>query len=173
MAGPEIISTVAAIVQLVGCGVKFSSCVAELVKKARYQSEILDELSQQVACIIASAELVRLTSSQTPLTQSTTQRCIDKATTLQTRLATWRMDVPADSRMGRRNRIFGAATWHFREKEITSLWKEIHQSMMLLNFQASCKTLEEKQINSGTMTASVGVGFPSSNSSGLSRISVS
>ena len=173
MAGPEIISTVAAIVQLAEYGFKVHSCIAELVKKVRNQSEILEDLSQQVASIIASAELVRLTSSQTSLTESTTRRCIDKATTLQTRLTAWRMEVPKDGRIAKRSRILGAAAWHSREKEITTLWKEIHQSMMLLNFQASCKALEEKQIDSGTITASMSVGLPSSSSSSFSRISVS
>ena len=173
MAGPEIISTVAAILQLVGYGYKVHSCIAALMRKARNQSEILEELSEQVACIIASAELVRSTSSQTSLTEPTTRRCIDKATTLQNRLAAWRMEVPADGRIARKSRIFGAATWHFREKEITNLWKDIDQSLTLLHFQASCKILKEKQIDSGTITASVDVGVSSSSSSILSRFAVS
>ena len=155
MAGPEIVGTVAAIVQLVNYGASVHACITELAKKARNQSEILEELSEQVAGIIASAESIPPASSQASLTELNARRCIDKATALQTRLATWRREASSDGRMISKSRMLAAAAWRFREKEIANLWKDMRESMELLRFQASCKILEGKNLDSGMSTPSL------------------
>ena len=170
MAGPEIIGTVAAVMQLTKYAARMNLCFTELAKKARNQSEILEELAEQVECIITSAQSIALASSQTCTTRPITRRCIDKATALQRLLTKWQVDTPGDGTIKKKSKILVAATtWYLKEREITNLWKEIHQSMVILNFQASRKVFEKEMINSAMPC----VGGPSSSSSNTQNQSVS
>ena len=82
MSGLEVIGGAAAIMQLIINVVQMNSRMKDLLRKARSQSDLLEELSNQVKSIIASAESIPSVSCQASAAVPIARLCADRAIAL-------------------------------------------------------------------------------------------
>ena len=148
MSGLEVIGGAAAIAQLITNIAQINLRMRDLLRKARYQSDLLEELSNKVMSVIASAESIPSATCQTSGAACIARRCADRAKFLHTLLIRWHTEAAKDGKLSKRRQYVIAITWTEREKEIDKLWKEINDYMELLKFHASCTTIlkEEKAV---------------------------
>ena len=146
MSGLEVIGGAAAIAQLITNVAQINSRMRDLLRKARYQSDLLEELSSKVTSVITSAESIPSASCQVSAAALIARRCADRAIALRTLLVKWHTEATKDGNLSKRRQYMIAMTWTEKEREIDRLWKEINDYMELLKFQASCTVIgrEEK-----------------------------
>ena len=141
MSGLEFIGSAAAIIQLLEYVIKVRVCIKELAKRARNQSKILDELSNQVDCVIIAAQSVLSAFPLNPLVEQEARNCMDKARAMRELLANCRSEAPKEGRLGAWSSMMITMSWHAKDRAITSCWKDIKRSIWTLKFAASCKQL--------------------------------
>ena len=138
MSGIEIIGGVAAILQLIACGERASSCFLDLVKKTHNPSKPLEELSYYIRSIIDRAKSIDTQSPETVPINEALQRCIEKSLALDEILRQLRFDIAKNGQRKSKGRIRIAAMWKWKEKEIEDVWNEVHRSIATLQFFISC-----------------------------------
>ena len=139
MSGLEVIGGAAAITQLAGYFAEAYTYLTELERRARKQSDILEQLSCQVECIIDSAKSITSDPSQDSSALRLIRKCLATALTLHALVEKWQSETPNKGKRSMRSRVFATATWRSKEKEMAPLRKEIKEIMDIFQFRSYCE----------------------------------
>ena len=139
MSGLEVIGSAAAITQLAGYVAQAYCYLTELERRARKQSDILEQLSCQVEGIIDLAKSITSDPSQDSPALRLIRKCLATAVTLHKLIEKWQTEILNEGKRSMRSRILAAATWRSKEKEMAPLRKEIKEIMEILQLRALIK----------------------------------